>query len=914
MSVVSYRRRFSRPVSLLLVGAAILGLSACKTKKDADDPTVLGIPPSTAYLGVEYSYNFGADGGDGILDYSLTNAPSWLGLEDISNKARQGIILRGVPGITGGQRGADDLGKTSDVVLLTTDGDRVGLQPFDVEVVNNELSLAASDATEGAAGENIDDGGEAACVPPAMEGNGEHTYTLNGYDDAGNVVETIERTSPTAPLLVTVRLDQPSVTRVSVAFQLTSQYDPSNCDGGATPPHQQCDNSGGNSVKAAIGRDVVGLGSNSASDLVVPDYLQYQADGDGYFAGGLLTFEPGITECYIRLEVVDDTIAEQPESFALALTEVREGLASISEATSEGEVGIEITDDEPRATLETPLGLGRDSLNARAVDPDIDPIPEYLVRLSGDRSGDYRVYLSTAGSSAVADSDFEIEVLNSAGDWIARDWVSIADDVDTARFRLRVLDTFANALDEDKQVKLTVDTDFQAGRERVAGSTGSTLRIGLNELVAEVLVGSDGGFVPTDMAIGHDGRHFIVGYDSASNLPQLRILDRLGVDSLGPVALPDAPVDPSAPPVINYVQKPLSNDSFDRRLVISYGTAGAITGATNAGAIDLVTALYQYDSAAVPAGYVLVWETQSGSAGDDVPSWVGLDATFNVFITGETSGVLSSDGAAGGVDSFAQRIDTRQDGGASTATVAWTRQAGSGLDETVSGGDLAPSGVVTVGTSRGGVQGQTQFGGRDFFFYDASSPVGSLAVRQRGTEADDSVVAVRYDDNGVWLAGQSPSVYAAEPNDDSALQGALELTSAPASSVSAFLFRYAISGQLNRVVMLNDSDDTANEQVTALASFDDDLVVAGSSDGLFAPDADNAANRRQPILARIDGGHEADAADAVIWRAQGVIDDARVIRLGQYRNDELAALVEVGGSGSRQWQLLVFSGAGRQLN
>lgn len=55
-----------------------------------------GAPPTTAYLGgVEYYYNWGgAYGGESILDYSLTNAPSWLALEDTSNKARQGIIMR----------------------------------------------------------------------------------------------------------------------------------------------------------------------------------------------------------------------------------------------------------------------------------------------------------------------------------------------------------------------------------------------------------------------------------------------------------------------------------------------------------------------------------------------------------------------------------------------------------------------------------------------------------------------------------------------------------------------------------------------------------------------------------------------------------------------------------------------------
>ena len=82
--------------SRFIVGLVItLALVACKTEKAADQPTILGVPPSTAYLGVEYYYNFGAYGGETILDYSLTNAPSWLALEDINNKARQGIIARG---------------------------------------------------------------------------------------------------------------------------------------------------------------------------------------------------------------------------------------------------------------------------------------------------------------------------------------------------------------------------------------------------------------------------------------------------------------------------------------------------------------------------------------------------------------------------------------------------------------------------------------------------------------------------------------------------------------------------------------------------------------------------------------------------------------------------------------------------
>ena len=125
MGADSYSR--IHPVRQLVFLALLsLGLSGCKTEKDPDQPTILGVPPVFAYLGVEYSYNFGAYGGEDILDYSLTNAPSWLALEDTSNKARQGIIMRGVPGLTGGSRGEADLGKTEDINLVTTDGRMAG--------------------------------------------------------------------------------------------------------------------------------------------------------------------------------------------------------------------------------------------------------------------------------------------------------------------------------------------------------------------------------------------------------------------------------------------------------------------------------------------------------------------------------------------------------------------------------------------------------------------------------------------------------------------------------------------------------------------------------------------------------------------------------------------------------------------
>lgn len=97
-------RCFPRGGCIVLLSLILVAIGGCKTEQDAEDPYILGTPPDEAYLGVEYAYNFGAFDSDDILDYSLTNAPSWLALEDTSNKARQGVIMRGVPGLTGGSR------------------------------------------------------------------------------------------------------------------------------------------------------------------------------------------------------------------------------------------------------------------------------------------------------------------------------------------------------------------------------------------------------------------------------------------------------------------------------------------------------------------------------------------------------------------------------------------------------------------------------------------------------------------------------------------------------------------------------------------------------------------------------------------------------------------------------------------
>lgn len=912
--------RFCIVALMVLASTAMTG---CKTKKPADDPTIIGIPPAKAYLGVEYYYNFGADGGEDILNYSLSNAPSWLGLEDTRNKARQGIIMRGVPGVTGGERGEADLGESKDITLLATDGSRVGIQPFNITVDTNDLALAGADIVEGTAdSDSYSSDDESSCDLPVMTGPGEHTYTVNEYDDNGDFVGTSERTSPTEPVIIRLTLSQPSVAAAQVAFELRSEFDPNLCEEGSvvTPPHQKCEYGPQNQTRAILGQDIVGWGNGSVGDLPVPDYLVYQLDDAGeLYTRGVITLEPGITECYIRLEVIDDDIAEDPEVFTLALTEIREGIVSFGNDDGELAFGSEISDNEPSASLETGLGLSRDVINIEPVPPATpSDIPQYVVRLDGERDGTFRVRLgSTPTSSAIAGQDYEIQVPGGGDTWVAGNELSFPDGIDEAFFRVVALGTFTNTLSNDKFADIVIDESYQAGREGYAGSAESTLHIGINELTSDLIVGSEADFVATDMAVGHDGHIFVAGYDPATRQPDIRIWDRLGNPAFGPVVLPAVTVAGDRGPVLAYAEKFEGADEWSRRLVVSWATEGALPDTSNAGGADLVTVLLKFDSAAVPEAYVPVWEIQSGTSGNESPAWVGLDSTYTVFVSGETSGTWPNETGAGGVDSFVQRIDDKEEGAALVPSVAWNRQAGSGLDDAVVGGGLASEGALAAGTTSGAVNGEAQFGLEDFYFYTASARDGKLNINQRGTEADDRLSAAVTGENLTWLLGNSQGRYFAQPvvNADGEETAARELAREATGSQAGFLLRYGLGGVFTGAESLNDENDQSTETFTQIERFDTAVVVGGFTDGDFTASGGNPSGESQPILMGI-GEKLATESDesAELWRVQPDQANSRVTGLAHYRNDEITALLERGSVGSREWMVVLFSGDGRQLN
>lgn len=913
MRADSLPRSFARAGYLALLSFVVIAVGGCKTEQDADDPFILGVPPADAYLGVEYAYNFGAFDSDDVLKYSLTNAPSWLALEDTTNKARQGVIMRGVPGLTGGSRGRDDLGTTENISLVANDGSSAGAQPFEIEVQENVISLAVEDFTEGEATEAPEER-DNRCVPPELGETGSQTYDVNIYDDDGAVIDTEQRTTDTYPVLVRVLLDQPSVTRVAVAFELDSSFTPSRCDEGFDPPHQRCENGAANNNEAIIGKDIVGLGTASEGALPVPSYLEYQPGDEGFLSKGVITLEPGITECYIRLEVIEDSEPEPLETLNLRLTEVRSGLAGLGSSNSGVRELLRIQDNEPSVRLETTSGGTRDAIN-------VGDTREYVALISGERTGAYKVKLGEDDDSeAILGEDFIVQVRDENDDWTDGEILTFEEGTEEVHFRIRVPDTYTNGqLENDRFILLGLDERYQSGRENFAATADADkLRVNINELTLPLAVGESAGFVPTDTAMGHNGRLFVAGYRvDDGNRPWVRIFSQKG--NMSEQRLSDAAVTPGAGPVIGFAEREIEEGGDDvtrYEFVVSFGSDETPAGDPGGNGVDVHTLLYFFDTAQDPDSYVLVWDIVTGTSGDDIPRWAGIDEGSGYVVNaGETSGQWPNEIAAGGVDSFLQRIDTTVDGNSVMPVVAWTRQVGSaGHDESVVGGSASTSSPLLIGSSSGAVRGEPQLGGRDLFFYVASSADSTINVNQRGTGGDENPINAVYGTNNIWMVGHGNGRYQVESGNT-----ARSLQRSPLNSQAGFALSYTVAGDVTRAFAFNDEDDVSTESLNAVRTYDGDILVAGRTNGNFVQSDGNSLDN--PILARIrledaigDDGETDDESRE--WRRQLSLGGAEgeIVRLENYRDDEITALVRILGATSDSWEIRLLTGEGRSLH
>lgn len=820
----------------------------------------------------------------------MTNAPSWLALEDTSNKARQGVIMRGVPGFSGGARGEADLGKAENIDIVSTDGRMSGFQPFDIDVKRNILSLEAPTFTEGKS-PDIPASSRERCALPDLEAPGEHEYVIDLYESDGSSTETKNVTSKTNRVFVKVLLDQPSVTRVSVAFELRSEFNENACDDEQSPPHQRCEYSSNNLGRAIIGNDIVARGSGSAFPTDKQgkelDYIQYFQNAQGVYDRGVITLEPGITECYIPLEVIDDTIPEPTELVQLYLTEVRTGIASLGASNTKVRTILTIQDNEPFVSIETLKGGPKDTLNT-------GDVRRYRATLSGAREVPVSARLTQAqGSTARLGTEFVIEQAGQPNPTL-----EFPLGQDEVVFDVRVEASYTAPDDlNDRFTQLAVDNAYQAGREGFArGVSNNLLRLSFNRLTAP-LTWSDG-FVPTDVTVGQGGRLFVAGHHNGD--VQVRIHDQGGALLGSPVAI--ASLAPAAQPqvFVDVAERRVAEGTTRvtrYEMAVAFSTDEHLGAGEVSGGTDVVTGLYRLQD----GDYQLRWDElrRIGTSGDDRVRWVGLNAGSGyVVIAGETNGTWSGETSAGGTDVFLARIDSIPDGESLVPTLAWSRQVGSSGNDRVVGGSVGAMSPLLFGVAPVSIDGTAVTGA--FFF--AGSASAAPTVYQVGEAASETLQHGFYAEGNVWLIGDAPWDYSVQTraNDDS------ELVRTPRDSRAGFALGYSTNGAVGTALMAKALTDNANVTLSQGMLFNGDIVIAGNTDGELAEHVVQPGPG-QGILARLNRSEE-DAAYRS-WRRQLEISDLNVIRLQNYRDDEIVALVD--RNGTREIRL--FSPEGEPL-
>ena len=892
---------------ILVPALALALLAGCKSKLPPDQPTVLGTPPATAYLGVDYYYDFGGYGGTAPLQYTLSNAPSWMALEQTTNKARDGIVLHGVPGITGGNRGTADLGQNSGIAITATDGSMLGSGTFSVNVQSNKLNVTAVTATEGqpSAADSVN-AASTVCDKGDTTQTGTIQVNVPNYNSDNSVGSpaTVTRTFKTYPVLIPITLTKPSVEPVTVAWSLSSNYSPT-CK---TKTGHDCEFASYNLGHAELNQtsdlgniDVVGSTGTMAS---TPSYLQYTSDVPAYGANGkvykdsgLLTIPAGKSTCFVRVEVVADDLPEQAEDFKLTLNDVRQGLAEIGTAFNT----MTINDSSPSVSF----SQDSDSIS-------VGSSSTYTATISKAATATMTVPLNALGASTASSSSFQVVV----GGKQTNDLVFQPGEM-TKQFTVKIVagsspkDPYSNDLILD----LGADPQLAYGHENYVFAGGKSIAIDINEWVHRLQVGQTAGFVPNAMTVGDNGHVFLAGTDNGK--VELKAYDRFSNDVTS-AEIPSNALDGTgteADPYIAYKQQRITIQSgtnqpqyIDRReLALAFNTNGVLTGQANTGnSKDVGVVVLRRQSTATQ--YKEQWNDQLGSSKDDLVRGVSFDDSGNVYVAGITDGVWPKNSASGGEDAFAVRIDNQNkknpDGSVSeidsVPVLNWERQWGSPLNDNVNSAFNIGSVFYVGGTTTGQLDTANHiFGGVDGFFSSIKDQSSAINNFQFGTQYDDNVKAMVGSGQFVYVTGNSVANYVRGSSTDLFNQSLPRL-----NSENGFIMQLYASGNVSTALVLKDASDSSSDSFDAIQIQGSQVFVGGETNGSFK--SGDTASGKDAVLARVDVGiNNVSHAEILTgnWRVQQDDGgDEKVIALGLYSTNKLVALVRTGSDQTKNYK------------
>jgi hypothetical protein len=810
----------------LILFCSFTFLGGCGKKGTNEDPFVLGTPPPVAYLGVEYEYNFGGAGGDRPLNFSLGAAPDWLSLEYVNNTARQGVVGRGIPGITGGRQGAADLGKSTGVQITVNDGNRFGSNTFDIEVKDNILKLVDQTITEGTAS---DLSGEVANSGNTQSNCDLPDVKTTGYYKEGSSVY------PTHPVVIPITLAHPSVEKVRVRYKFVSDYSSSIGSGSSLRTLDQNSLENEHDANALTGTEdyVTRSSIDPSGDMSqlkpVPIYLEPSANG------GVVTFEPGVTRCYIVADIVDDIRAEANETFRVELDKVIQGLASFTSQGSKATATITIKDNEPKVSFVEKGGI----LNEGT-------IRHYHIKLDRTVNRKITVHLisspnlSTLTGSAVGSSatltkdDFSItdSLYNTAtqtrsyskstpsddpGNTTQSDpatvgTVEFAPNTDTADFYLRI--------EKNNDGNITTDEDFALGFKReVTDSSartpdssnrslanGDLLNLSINKWLDPAVFPAAVDFSANAFVV--DSNHNVIvgetrsgtAYGKGKTMGYLEMFNLAGV-KMGCFATTDSTnlsctgnntdnmlgssgaTDNTTILAMAFNKGTKVVGSGDKakkvglnNVVVVGTTTGALDSTRTTNDKDIFVASYDMseNSFSPSDPYILQWVKQLGSSSDDIPTSVVVDKSGNIYVAGTTS-------------------DTLPDG---------TQQA----TKDSKGNPITP--VVEV---------NSKVGGKDAFVVAFDKDGKHLWSRNFGTTEDDQAVQMTIENgSSIFVTGTTAGAFDGKTN---------------AGGLDVFRTKLTASGSVESTFQFGSAND---DHVVGAENVNSNVIVGGDTSGSLA--------------------------------------------------------------------------------
>jgi len=171
-------------------------------------------------------------------------------------------------------------------------------------------------------------------------------------------------------------------------------------------------------------------------------------------------------------------------------------------------------------------------------------------------------------------------------------------------------------------------------------------------------------------------------------------------------------------------------------------TGGGLDGNTNMGGYDIF--LIKFNSSGTKQ-----WTEQLGTSSLEIGLGVTTDSSGNIYVTGYTKGGgLDGNTNFGGYDIFLVKFN-------SSGIKQWTKQLGTSSTEF--GRDLTTDllgNIYVPGFTRGGLDGNTNSGGKDIFLVKYNSSGTKIWTKQLGTSKDEDGYQVTTDSTGhIYMTG-----------------------------------------------------------------------------------------------------------------------------------------------------------------